>query len=189
MTFSGKVALITGASRGIGRAIAVDFARQGADVAILGRDTAALAQTAADVRTARAETNVHVIEADVVDPSAIEAAVAGTIAELGRLDCAVANAGQALDALLVRLKPEDIENVEVGVLPVRRRRQADDAAAFRRDRARFVDRWADGQRRASGLRGGKGRSTRFGQVRGKGIRVTERKSQRRRARLDRNRDD
>jgi 3-oxoacyl-[acyl-carrier protein] reductase len=111
VSFAGKVALVTGASRGIGRAIAVDFARQGADVAILGRDTAALAETAAAARAARAETRVHTIEADVADPSAVEAAVAGTLAELGRIDFAVANAGQALDALLLRLKPDDIERV------------------------------------------------------------------------------
>jgi 3-oxoacyl-[acyl-carrier protein] reductase len=111
MSFTGKVALVTGASRGIGRAIAVDFARQGADVAILGRDRAALAETTLAVRAARAETRVHELIADVVDSAAVEAAVASTIAELGRIDCAVANAGQALDGLLVRLKPEDLEAV------------------------------------------------------------------------------
>jgi 3-oxoacyl-[acyl-carrier protein] reductase len=111
MSFAGKVAFVTGASRGIGRAIAVDFARQGADVAILGRDTAALAETAATLRSIRAETRVCTIAADVADSAAVEAAVATAIAELGRIDCAVANAGQTLDALLVRLKPEDLDKV------------------------------------------------------------------------------
>ncbi len=109
--FAGKVAIVTGASRGIGRAIAVEFARCGADVAILGRDMAALAETAAEIRAARAETRVRQISADVTDPAATEAAVAETIAELGRLDFAVANAGQAVDGLLVRTKADDVEKM------------------------------------------------------------------------------
>ena len=54
MILAGKTALITGASRGIGRAIAIEFARQGADVALLGRDTPALEETAGECAGARA---------------------------------------------------------------------------------------------------------------------------------------
>ena len=109
MSFAGKVALVTGASRGIGRAIVVDFARQGADVAIVARNGQALEESAAAARAARPETRVHAIVADVTDPAANEAAVAETIERLGRIDFAVANAGQAADALLVRMKPVDID--------------------------------------------------------------------------------
>jgi 3-oxoacyl-[acyl-carrier protein] reductase len=109
VSFAGKVALITGASRGIGRAIAVDFVRQGADVALVGRDAMALEETVAAVRATRAEARAHTIIGDVTDPAVNENAVAETIERLGRIDFAIANAGQTADALLVRMKPQDID--------------------------------------------------------------------------------
>ena len=109
--FAGKVAFVTGASRGIGRAIAVQFAREGADLALLGRDKDALDETIAEVRAARSQTRTLPILADVTDAAAIESAVAQTVEELGSLDCAVANAGQAIDSLLIRMKPEDVDRV------------------------------------------------------------------------------
>ncbi|GAC1568204.1 MAG: 3-oxoacyl-[acyl-carrier-protein] reductase [Vulcanimicrobiaceae bacterium] len=105
----GKVALVTGASRGIGRAIAVDLARQGADVAIVGRDVAALEETARDLHTARGETRVLTLVADVSDAGAVEGFVAETQRELGRIDIAVACAGQAVDGLIVRSRAADID--------------------------------------------------------------------------------
>ncbi|MDQ2681182.1 MAG: SDR family NAD(P)-dependent oxidoreductase, partial [Candidatus Eremiobacteraeota bacterium] len=53
LKFDGKTALITGASRGIGRAIAIDFAQHGADVALIGRDRTALEETARACKSAR----------------------------------------------------------------------------------------------------------------------------------------
>ncbi len=105
---AGTVALVTGASRGIGRAIAVDFARSGADVALLGRDAAALAETAAAIATARPGVRTIEIVADVTDAAQVDAAVARTIAELGSLEHAIANAGRAIDGLIVRTKPADV---------------------------------------------------------------------------------
>ena len=107
MTLAGS-AIVTGASRGIGRAIAVDLARAGADVALVGRDERALEETAGFVRAARDGARVLPLVADVTDPAAVDGAVAAALREFGRLDVAVANAGQAVDGLIMRSKPADI---------------------------------------------------------------------------------
>jgi len=106
---NGKSALITGASRGIGRAIAVDLARNGADVALIGRDREALDETVAAVTAARADARAHVIVADVADEAAVQAAVAETIATFGKVDIAIANAGQSIDGLMLRFKSADLD--------------------------------------------------------------------------------
>ena len=104
MTFGGKVALITGASRGIGRAIATEFASKGADVVLIGRDRTALEETANACSDAQANANTHVIVADVTEEAAVEAAVTQAVERFGHVDFAIANAGQSIDALLVRMK-------------------------------------------------------------------------------------
>ncbi len=104
---SGKVGLVTGASRGIGRAVAVGLAQAGADVVLVGRDTAALQGTVDAVTAARPGARTIVVAADVTDAAAVEAFVAQTVAELGRIDFAIANAGQAIDGLLMRTKADD----------------------------------------------------------------------------------
>ena len=109
MKLSGKVAVVTGASRGIGRAIAVDLAAHGADVALVGRDRAALDETAAACVDARAGVRTLVLTADVAEPAAVDGCVAQTLEAFGRIDAAVANAGQSVDALLLRLKPETVD--------------------------------------------------------------------------------
>ena len=89
--FPGKVAFVTGAASGIGRAAAVAFALEGARVAILDRTEDALQQTADAIRDAGAE--VLVIACDVSIPEQIETAVARTVETFGRLDIAFNNAG------------------------------------------------------------------------------------------------
>ena len=109
MSLVGKVALVTGASRGIGRAIARDLASHGAVLALVGRDAVALAETADEIRATGIDPKIAIYVADVTDPAATDAFVAATQKEFGAIDIAVANAGQAIDGLLVRTKPSDVE--------------------------------------------------------------------------------
>ncbi|HEY5258173.1 MAG TPA: SDR family NAD(P)-dependent oxidoreductase, partial [Candidatus Baltobacteraceae bacterium] len=111
MRFDGKTALITGASRGIGRGIAVEFARRGANLALVGRDRSSLDETVAACVSARADVKAAVFVADVTDAGAVDGFVAQTLAEFGRIDIAVAGAGQSIDGLLLRLKPETIDQL------------------------------------------------------------------------------
>ena len=97
----GAAALVTGASRGIGRATAVELARLGADVALLQRGDAVDVVAAIESAGRRA----HVVQVDLADAEAAERAVEGAASALGRLDVAVCNAGMiqrgpALDVAL-----------------------------------------------------------------------------------------
>jgi NAD(P)-dependent dehydrogenase (short-subunit alcohol dehydrogenase family) len=88
---TGKNAFVTGASRGIGRSIAVALAGAGADVALVARSESGLAETAADI-TALGRKSV-VLPADVTSQDAVEAAVTAAIDQLGHVDVVVNNAG------------------------------------------------------------------------------------------------
>lgn len=90
-TLIDRVALVTGASKGIGRAIAVAFAQEGADVALLARSEDLLAEVA-DQITALGR-RALVLPCDVTDAEAIKAAVAATVEQLGTPDIVVNNAG------------------------------------------------------------------------------------------------
>jgi NAD(P)-dependent dehydrogenase (short-subunit alcohol dehydrogenase family) len=89
--FNGKVALVTGAASGIGRATALAFAAEGARVAILDRTAVALRETEAALKQAGGE--VLAIACDVSIPEQVEAAVAQVVERFGRLDVAFNNAG------------------------------------------------------------------------------------------------
>src|SRR5512138_1537152 len=105
--FQGKTALVTGASRGIGRAIAIALARGGAKVALnYAGNEAAAAEALALVQQAGAP-KAKLYKFDVGDPAASAQAVEAVVAELGSLDVLVNNAGIALDQLVMRMKDDD----------------------------------------------------------------------------------
>jgi 3-oxoacyl-[acyl-carrier protein] reductase len=108
---TGKVAVVTGASRGIGRAVAVDLARAGANVALFGRDAAALEETAAACREARADVKTAIHLVDVTDEKAVAEAIDQVVAATGRVDVAVANAGQSKDGLILRFRSADLDRL------------------------------------------------------------------------------
>jgi len=103
MDFTGKVVLVTGGSRGIGRACAVAFGRAGATVVLTyaGNEAAAAEAVAASGPTAKS------MRFDVADTRACAAAVDEVVKGAGRLDVLVNNAGVAIDGLAVRVKDED----------------------------------------------------------------------------------
>ncbi|MBV8067349.1 MAG: SDR family oxidoreductase [Candidatus Eremiobacteraeota bacterium] len=109
--FSGKTALITGASRGIGRAIATTFAQRGADVALIGRDVNTLTETAQMCANVRPGAVAGVFECDVTDRAAVERVTGEAVERFDRIDFAIANAGQSVDALLLRLRSDTIDRM------------------------------------------------------------------------------
>ena len=88
---AGKTALVTGASRGIGEAIARRFAREGARVALAARDEAACRRIAGDIEAAAGE--ALAVRCDVTDARSISEAVAAVVGKFGRIDVLVNNAG------------------------------------------------------------------------------------------------
>ena len=102
---AGKAAIVTGASRGLGRAIALAFAEAGADVALAGRSKPDLEETAR--LAARHGRRAVVVPTDVTVYAEVESLVRRTLDELGRLDIVVNNAGVAKVAPLVEMSPED----------------------------------------------------------------------------------
>ncbi|MEZ5264076.1 MAG: SDR family oxidoreductase [Acidimicrobiales bacterium] len=95
LQLTGKRALVTGGTRGIGKAVAAALAAEGCDVAVVGRDGAALAATAAELAAASGRTVVPIV-ADTGDDAAVEAMVADCVARLGGLDILVNNAAKPL---------------------------------------------------------------------------------------------
>jgi 3-oxoacyl-[acyl-carrier protein] reductase len=105
----GKVALVTGASRGIGRAVALALARQGADVALAARNPAPAEDVAAEIRGLGRK--ALALGLDVSDFAAVEEAAGRIEGDLGKVSILVNNAGITRDQLLLRMKPEDWSEV------------------------------------------------------------------------------
>jgi 3-oxoacyl-[acyl-carrier protein] reductase len=107
---TGKVAIVTGGSRGIGRAAAEALAAQGAQVVVSyvrGEAEARAVVEGIQAKGGKAEA----IGFDVADMAAAEAAIADAAKRLGRLDILVANAGIAIDGLLLRVKEDELDRL------------------------------------------------------------------------------
>lgn len=101
-SLSGRVAFVTGAAMGIGRAIAETFIQRGAQVAIADIDGAAAEKTASELGPA-----AIAVRCDVTQPIDVESAIATTISHFGKLDIVINNAGITRDSMLHKLSVED----------------------------------------------------------------------------------
>ena len=109
-TLQGKVAIVTGASRGIGRAIALELAKQGASIVVNYASSSSAADTVvAEINAAGGQ--AIALKADVSKVEEVEALFNATIEKFQRLDIIVNNAGITRDTLLLRMKPEDWQAV------------------------------------------------------------------------------
>ena len=109
MNLSGRVALVTGASQGIGQACALKLAEAGAAVALAARNREKLGEVAAKISAAGGKSAVF--QLDVSDEEQIKAVVKAAITELGKIDILVNNAGITRDQLVMRMKRADWDAV------------------------------------------------------------------------------
>jgi 3-oxoacyl-[acyl-carrier protein] reductase len=106
----GRVAIVTGGGRGIGRAVAVRLAEEGASVAISYRkDAAAAEEAAAAVRVAGVE--CEIFKGDVASPEDVQALFKGVGDTFGRVDILINNAGITRDNIMLRMKEEEFDDV------------------------------------------------------------------------------
>lgn len=106
MLLDGKIALVTGGSRGIGRAVAIELAKEGAAVAINYAGNKAAAEEVQSIITQMGG-KAMIIQADVSDEKSAMQMVEEVIAQLGGIDILVNNAGITRDGLFIRMKEED----------------------------------------------------------------------------------
>jgi 3-oxoacyl-[acyl-carrier protein] reductase len=106
---TGQIALVTGASRGIGKAIAIGLGRAGAKVALVARSEGALTEVAAEITSAGGTAAVYAC--DVADSASANKVVDTVVAEWGKLDILVNNAGITRDTLLPRMSDEEWDDV------------------------------------------------------------------------------
>ena len=187
LDFTGKVAIVTGASRGIGRAVATTLAAAGASVVAAARGSNADETVSA---IAAAGGLALAVAADVTDAASVQAMVDRTLERFGRIDVLVNNAGITRDQLLLRLKREEWDEVlatnltgafpctQAVVRPMIRQRGG-------RDRLHQLGRRSDGECRPGELRRVEGRVDRVRQVSRARGGVAQRHGERRSAGADR----
>ncbi len=105
--FANKVALVTGGSRGIGRAIALELGRRGATVIISYAGNEAAATETLKLLTEAGVARSKAIRFDVADTAACAQAIDSVVTEFGRIDVLINNAGVAIDGLIMRFKDDD----------------------------------------------------------------------------------
>ncbi len=104
-----QIAVVTGAGRGIGRAIALKFAAEGADVVVVSRTQENSEKVAAEIRALGRKAWAFAV--DVADAAAVSAAAEKILAEAGKVDILVNNAGVTRDGLLMRMSDADWDTV------------------------------------------------------------------------------
>src|SRR5262249_33585425 len=104
-----QIAVVTGAGRGIGRAIAIKFASEGADVTCISRTAENSEKVANEIRALGRKAWAHAV--DVADAKAVAEASEKILAETGRVDILVNNAGVTRDGLLMRMSEVDWDTV------------------------------------------------------------------------------
>ena len=110
MSLQGRNALVTGGSRGIGRAICLELARRGANVVFsYAGNTAAAEATRKELEALGVQTRA--VQGSVADPAAVKTLIDTAVKELGSLDILVNNAGITKDGLMLRMKDEDFDRV------------------------------------------------------------------------------
>src|ERR1035438_4835251 len=109
MRFAGRVALVTGASQGIGHACALSLAREGAPVAVAARNQPKLDELVAQVTNAGGKAAAFSI--DVADEDQVKSGIKQAIAQFGKVDILVNNAGITRDQLVMRMKRADWDAV------------------------------------------------------------------------------
>ena len=160
-SLDGQIALVTGASRGIGRAVALALAGEGAEVVV----NYASSPDAAEAVVAEIQANggsAYALQADVADEASVEELFKTVLTRSGRIDVLVNNAGITRDGLLMRMKTEDWQAVInlnlTGVFLCTRACDTPNVeAAEWSHHQHHLGGWADGQRRTSQLRSSQSR--------------------------------
>ncbi len=109
MNLSGRVALVTGASQGIGRACALRLAKDGATVAVAARNQEKLNELVQEINAAGGKSSAFAI--DVADEDQVKSSIKSALLEFGKIDILVNNAGITRDQLVMRMKRSDWDSV------------------------------------------------------------------------------